>query len=76
MAEYDGQDTFFGFVNLNDPPNAEWGPFRLSELRELRISVPLLDGQTREQLARLPIEVEWDEHWQLCPFRKIALPGR
>ncbi len=29
---------FFGFVNLNDPLNAEWGYFPLSELNEINVN--------------------------------------
>lgn len=33
VAEFDGEDTFFGFVCLNnDTQNAEWGYFTFSEL--------------------------------------------
>ena len=36
VVEYDGDDTFFGFVILNDDEvNAEWGYFSLSELLEV-----------------------------------------
>ena len=36
-AEFDGDDTFWGFVILNgDAQNAEWGYFSFSELRNLR----------------------------------------
>ena len=31
-AEFDGDDIFWGFVNLNDPLNAEWGYFSLKEM--------------------------------------------
>lgn len=37
-AEFDGKDTFFGYVTLNaDHQNAEWGYFSLSELKEVQI---------------------------------------
>lgn len=37
-AEYDGKDTFFGYVILNgDLVNAEWGYFSLQELLEISI---------------------------------------
>lgn len=75
VAEYDRDDTFWGFVNLNDPQNAEWGPFTLSELREVKASAPLINALTREKIADIPIEIEWDEHWTPKPFREIQIPG-
>ncbi len=56
VAEYDGEDIFFGFVNLNDPQNAEWGYFSLKELDEINIK---------------GIEVDNDLHWQLKRFSEI-----
>ena len=55
-AEYDGEDIFFGFVNLNDPQNAEWGYFSLKELDEINIK---------------GIGVDNDLHWQLKRFSEI-----
>ncbi|SHN51949.1 DUF2958 domain-containing protein [Desulfovibrio litoralis] len=38
VAEFDGEDAFFGFVILNnDLENAEWGYFILSELASINI---------------------------------------
>ena len=38
VAEYDGQDIFFGFAVLNnDYQNAEWGYLSFTELREIRV---------------------------------------
>jgi hypothetical protein len=38
VAEYDGDDVFFGFVILNgDMENAEWGYFPLRELDGINI---------------------------------------
>ena len=37
IAEYDGDDIFFGFVILNDDLfNAEWGYFSFSELKSIK----------------------------------------
>lgn len=69
VAEFDGQDTFWGFVNLGSPQNAEWGPFPLSELRDLRVNVPV---RTKAVIGHLPLEVEWDEHWRARPFSEIG----
>jgi len=71
VAEFDGEDTFWGFVNLNCPQNAEWGPFLLSELRELRLSVPVHEGCVQRYIGHLPVEVEWDAYWKPKPFAEI-----
>ena len=55
-AEFDGQDIFFGFVNLNDPQNAEWGYVSLSELAEININ---------------GVEIDTDLHWQPKKFSEI-----
>ncbi len=56
VAEYDGEDIFFGFVNLNDPQNAEWGYFSLKELDEIN---------------KKGMEVDNDLHWQPKRFSEI-----
>jgi hypothetical protein len=39
ISEYDGDDTFFGFVILNnDFINAEWGYISFKELRNIKIA--------------------------------------
>ena len=55
-AEFDGKDRFFGFVNLNDPMNAEWGYFLLSELDGIKVN---------------GIEIDYDLHWQPKKFSEI-----
>jgi hypothetical protein len=72
VAEFDGEDTFWGFVNLNCPQNAEWGPFLLSELRNFRLWRPVVNERTRAVLGHLPVEVEWDKYWQTKPFGQIG----
>ena len=38
VAEYDGEDLFWGFVILNDDfQNAEWGYISFSELKSIRV---------------------------------------
>lgn len=52
IAEYDGEDTFFGFAILNnDQVNAEWGYISFSELKEIKVQ-----GCT---------EIDNDLHWQV-----------
>ena len=44
VAEYDGEDTFFGYAILNnDLQMAEWGYVRLSELRDIKRGVMEID---------------------------------
>ncbi len=55
-AEFDGEDIFFGYVNLGDPQNAEWGNFSLTELDEINVN---------------GIQVDRDLHWQPKKFSQI-----
>ena len=44
VAEFDGEDTFFGYAILNqDYENAEWGYFSFGELKSLRVGVVEVD---------------------------------
>ena len=56
IAEFDGEDLFFGFAILNDPQNAEWGYISFKELDEIN-----LDG----------LEVDNDLYWEPRKFSKI-----
>lgn len=56
VVEFDGEDTFFGFVNLGDDLNAEWGYFSFRELREIRVSGFEVDCEKEEhKISRLGI---------------------
>ena len=71
VAEFDGEDTFFGFANLGDPQMAEWGYFTLSELRGVRVTADIIDDETKELMMQMPVFVEWDEHWTAKPFGQL-----
>ena len=75
VSEFDGEDIFFGFVNLNNPDMAEWGPFTLSELRELRLPIRININHTEELSSTSALHVEWDEYWQPKKFGALELPG-
>ncbi len=49
--------TAFGYVNLGDPQNAEWGYMDLNELRDLLVHV-----------RGMPLYVERDLHWTPKPL--------
>ena len=70
IAEYDGDDTFFGYANLNDPRLAEWGYISFQELKESQAEAPLLKngGPT----DGLPIEVDSDLPWRPKKFSEIV----
>jgi predicted AlkP superfamily pyrophosphatase or phosphodiesterase len=51
IAEHDGADLFFGYANLGDDANAEWGYISFSELKSLRLP----NG----------MEVDYDLHWTI-----------
>lgn len=57
IAEYQPEHRiFFGFANLGDPQNAEWGDIPLDELDEIDIK---------------GVQVERDLHWKPARFRDI-----
>lgn len=57
VAEYDGEELFFGYAVLNnDLINSEWGYFTLSELKDINI---------------YGFEVECDTHWKPTPAGAI-----
>ena len=52
IAEYDGEDLFFGYAILNsDYENAEWGYVSFRELKELKIG------------GGIEIDCELEEYW-------------
>jgi len=61
IAEFDGDDTFFGFACLNGWQDcAEWGYISFKELKELKVEQPIgIDGQR----MLIPLEVERDLNW-------------
>ena len=71
IAEYDGKDTFFGFVCLNGWTDcAEWGYISFKELRELKVKQPIvIDGQR----ALIPLEVDRDLHWEPRKATNVTL---
>lgn len=57
VAEFDGEDLFFGYAILNnDMENAEWGYFSLSELQSIHVS---------------GIEIDRDIYWEPIPASRI-----
>ena len=70
IAEYDGDDTFFGYANLNDPQMAEWGYISFQELKELKAQVPLIKGG--RPVGGFAYEVDRDLHWQPKKFSEIV----
>ena len=75
VAEFDGEDLFFGFVNLNDPLNAEWGFFSLTELKSIMVQTPLRDALTGEVLGAGVVEIDRDLHWEVRPFSEVHWQG-
>ena len=72
IAEH-GDDLFWGYANLGDDLNAEWGYVSYSELKSIgeSVSVPVTDSTTGELIGRMPLMVEYDEHWEPKPFSEI-----
>jgi len=60
IAEYDGDDLFWGYAILNDDHlNAEWGYVSFQELKSIKIS------------GWLEIDCELEEHWQVKKASEI-----
>lgn len=58
IAEYDSGDLFYGYANLNDDLNAEWGYISFSELKAINIQ-------------GIEIDCELEEHWTPKPVSEI-----
>jgi len=73
IAEYDGDDIFWGFCNLGDDQCAEWGYVSYAELQSIGdiLSVPVTDANTGRLIGNLPLFVDYDEYWQPKPFRDV-----
>jgi hypothetical protein len=74
IAEFDREDTFFGFANLGDDQCAEWGYVSLAELASIGrsgLSVSVIDARTDTVIGHMPLTVQWDENWQPRPFREV-----
>jgi len=49
IAEFDGEDTFFGYAILNqDHLNAEWGYISFQELREIKVAWVEVDCESEK----------------------------
>ena len=60
IAEYDGQDLFWGYAILNgDYKMAEWGYISFQELKKLKIS------------GWLEVDCELEEHWKIRPAKEV-----
>jgi len=65
IAEYDGDDLFWGFACLGgDLQNAEWGYISFGELRNTRIN------------NWLEIDCELEDFWKVRPASEIELIRR
>mgnify|MGYP001193211009 CR=1 FL=1 len=60
VAEFNGEDIFYGFVILNgDLRNAEWGYFSFSELQRIRMN------------GCVEVDCELESHWKLRPASQV-----
>ncbi|MBV5327062.1 MAG: hypothetical protein JZU65_05400 [Chlorobium sp.] len=60
IAEYDGQDTFWGFAILSgDYQNAEWGYVSFSELQSI-------------SFKGVEIDCELEEFWEVRPASQVT----
>lgn len=62
VAEYDGDDTFWGYAILNgDLQNSEWGYFSFSELRAIRVK------------GGVEVDCELEKIWRVKMFKEISI---
>jgi hypothetical protein len=60
IAEYDGDDLFWGFAILNnDLEMAEWGYVSFSELKSLKVN------------GWVEVDCELKEHWKIRPAKAV-----
>ena len=67
VAEYDGEDLFFGFACLNGWRElAEWGYISFQELKDLKV---------RQRIGEhfVELEVECDEYWEVSKAEDVEL---
>ena len=61
IAEYDGDDTFWGFAILNnDLEMAEWGSVSFSELKAIRVQ------------GCIEVDCEKEDFWKICKACEIG----
>ena len=53
IAEYDGEDLFWGFAHLGDDQCAEWGYISFAELKSIKLN------------GWLEVDCELEEHWKV-----------
>ena len=70
IVEFDGEDTFFGFVILNgDPDMAEWGYISYTDLKEININGwEILNDPTWKTQKASEVELicqaqKWERHF-------------
>lgn len=62
ICEYDGEDTFWGFVVLNaDLEMAEWGYINFTELKSIKIG------------RGIEIDCELERFWRIRPAKDVDL---
>lgn len=67
ITEFDGVDLFFGYTDLNDPVNAEWGYISFQELKDINIHGFQIDRdiywepKPAEQIKKIREGMRWDE---------------
>lgn len=67
ICEYDKEEKlFFGYANLNDPQNAEWGYVSLTELEDISEAYPAC--QVERELNFQPTIISQIQHESLKPL--------
>ena len=68
IAEYDGDDLFFGYAILNsDTENAEWGYISFTELKDLKA----FGDVNGNSMIFVEVDCELEEYWEVRPASAI-----
>ncbi len=72
VAEFDGDDIFFGFACLNGWTDcAEWGYISFRELKELKVKASIsINGK---KAGFMPLEVDRDINWTPTKACEVTL---
>jgi len=74
ICEYDPEEEiFFGYANLNDDINAEWGYISFRELKDIKVSVSTYSKEKNLVEVKEWMEVDCDLHWQVRKASEVEV---
>ena len=70
VTGYDGDETFYGFVEEDNIEDSGWRTFTLSELRATDQIAHLVNASSRRFIRTAVVEVKRDMRWKPTAFAK------